>query len=418
MPFPVNLISSWAVWSKLAGNDDDDWVDRLNHIYTVVILVIFALFVGGESYIGEPIACWHPAQTTMHQAKYVNSYCWIQNTYFVPMGEPIPPGHRKHVDLEITYYQYVPLILLFMAFLFKLPCLIWRSFSSYSGIDLSKIVQLTASAHYIEDSKREEKINEISRVVDRWLEANRQYHWNILVRLRQKVSRICFFMNRREGTYLTGLYLFVKLLFAVNVIGQFFILDTFLDGFFSLWGIEAMYSLAHEYNVKESRRFPRVTMCDYEVRELQNVLPRTVQCVLPINLFNEKIFLFLWFWFILVSVISCSNIIFWFWRTFFQRNRTSFVKKYLTVSSRIHTASDKKLCKKFATYLRDDGIFLIRMIQKNSNDMLVTDMITRLWEIYLEKPVVKKMMMTSNGADTGNNNRPRVSAPPAKENYI
>jgi hypothetical protein len=58
------------------------------------------------------------------------------------------------------------------------------------------------------------------------------------------------------------------------------------------------------------------------------------------------------------------------------------------------------------------------MIQKNSNDMLVTDMITRLWEIYLEKPVVKKMMMTSNGADTGNNNRPRVSAPPAKENYI
>ena len=35
------------------------------------------------------------------------------------MDEQIPRGHEKHVDLEITYYQYMPLILLFMAFLFK-----------------------------------------------------------------------------------------------------------------------------------------------------------------------------------------------------------------------------------------------------------------------------------------------------------
>lgn len=79
---------------------------------------------------------------------------------------------------------------------------------------------------------------------------------------------------------------------------------------------------------------------------------------------------------------------------------------------------DKKLCKKFAAFLRDDGIFLIRMVQKNSNDILVTDLITRLWEIYLEKPFVKKIIMTSEGRDNGNNNRPRGSAPPAKENFI
>ncbi|XP_045161268.2 innexin unc-9-like [Mercenaria mercenaria] len=418
MPFPADILGSWVIWDKLTGNNDDDWVDRLNHIYTVVILAVFSVFVAGSSYVGEPIACWHPAEYTAHQVKYANSYCWIKNTYYVPMSDTIPRDNRDHVHLEITYYQYVPLILLFMAFLFKLPCLIWRNFSGYSGIDLPKVVELTTNTHYIEDSKRLEKINEISMVVDRWLEANRQYHWNILVRLRQRLSRVCFCMNRREGTYLTGLYMFVKLLFAVNVVSQFFILDAFLDGFFSLWGIEAMYSLAHEYAIKESRRFPRVTLCDFEVRRLHLVQPHTVQCVLPINLFNEKVFLFIWFWFIIVALITCSNILFWFWRSLFQRNRTCFVKKYLTVSSRIHTSMDKKLCKKFATYLRDDGIFLIRMIQKNSNDILVTDLIARLWEIYLEKPVVKKMLMTSDGGNTGNNNRIRGTAPPAKENYI
>ena len=37
----------------------------------------------------------------------------------------------------------------------------------------------------------------------------------------------------------------------------------------------------------------------------------TVQCVLMINMFNEKIFMFLWFWFVLVLVIFCGSLIYW-----------------------------------------------------------------------------------------------------------
>lgn len=83
-------------------------------------------------------------------------------------------------------------------------------------------------------------------------------------------SRVDFKTNYKvDVCCFAGLYLVTKFLFCANVVGQFFLLDAFLGGFYSYWGIEAMYTLAAEHEMKESRRFPRVTMCDFLVRDLK-----------------------------------------------------------------------------------------------------------------------------------------------------
>ena len=190
-----------------------------------------------------------------------------------------------------------------MAFLFKFPCLVWRMLNGYSGINMEKIVNLAAETQSQEPKKRDESVKHIAQYMDRWLETHRQYHFNFAVRMRQRVSKVCCFLcNKREGTYLTGLYMAVKILYCVNVICQFFILNAFMGhGFFSAYGLEVLDGLARDWEIRESRRFPRVTLCDFDIRQLQNVQRWTVQCVLPINLFNEKIFIFLWFWFVFVA---------------------------------------------------------------------------------------------------------------------
>ncbi|XP_052760481.1 innexin unc-9-like [Mya arenaria] len=291
------------------------------------------------------------------------------------------------------------MIQLYLIKVYQLPSVVWRAFSGFSGVDIRKLVEMTAKAHYVDDAKRDAKIEEIVCTIDRWLEGNRQYHWNCLVRMRQKLSRLCFCLNRREGTYLTGLYLISKLMFCVNVVCQFYILDAFLGGFFRYWGIEAIHTLAVEHQLKESRRFPRVSLCSFSVRGIQQ------KCVLPLNLFNEKIFLFLWFWFVFVAISTGANLMSWIWHLIVSRNRVSFVKKYLKIKGRLKTTTDKSLCTKFGNYLRDDGIFLLQLLARNSNPLHVTDVINGLWGRFLEKPISKKVLADQRPPNVQNNNK-------------
>ena len=69
-----------------------------------------------------------------------------------------------------------------------------------------------------------------------------------------------------------------------------------------------------------------------------------------------------------------------------KKNRSSYIKKYLKINNELHTGFDKKLCGKFADeYLRDDGVFVIRTVAKNSTDLVATDLVDKLWKLYRSK---------------------------------
>lgn len=303
------------------------------------------------------------------------------------MREPIPNNIDEREENELVYYQWIPIILIFMAFMFKIPYMIWKMLNSFSGINVDKITILTAKTQVGDNKKRDEMVIHIAQYLDKWLHIHRQYHTNFRVRMRNKASVVCCFLfNDREGTFLTGAYLLSKIFYVANIIGQFFILNTFLGGFYTLYGIEVVQNIIGPRVWRESLRFPRVTLCDFRIRQLENIQRYTVQCVLPINLFNEKIFIFLWFWFLTVAIITVLNFGFWLWRSLFRPNRVKFVKKYLRIVEAIHGSADKQMCSRFADdYLRDDGIFVLRIVAKNSNDILLADLIHSLWEIYTKR---------------------------------
>jgi len=56
------------------------------------------------------------------------------------------PQRDEGRDRKITYYQWVPIILMLQAGMFIAPYAIWRVLSSRSGIDLAAIVDAAWSS--------------------------------------------------------------------------------------------------------------------------------------------------------------------------------------------------------------------------------------------------------------------------------
>ncbi|PVD38003.1 hypothetical protein C0Q70_00606 [Pomacea canaliculata] len=48
------IVAGFATYTKLQGSNDDDRADRLSHLYTTTMLVIFAVFVGAGSTWAPP----------------------------------------------------------------------------------------------------------------------------------------------------------------------------------------------------------------------------------------------------------------------------------------------------------------------------------------------------------------------------
>lgn len=373
--------------SKLKGNTSDDWIDRISHLYTVLILVVFAVVVSTGTFVGDPIQCWCPAEFTDAYEEYTKSMCWISNTYYVPMGDTIPVDLKTRQDKELTYYQWVPLILMFQALLFKLPNLIWKMFHSAAGISLDRVIDFAQETQCSSPEDRADAIGNLSNYVDKWLWTYQEYKHNKFVKFRATASKyFCLMCNKRGGTFLTGLFICVKFMYLINIIGQFFILNAFMGSDYNFYGFEVISAIANGDDFRESARFPRVTLCDFRIRQLNNLQTWTVQCVLPINLFNEKIFIFIWFWLVFVAFLSSYSVIKWIAFHIMHNNKVHYIKKYLKAQNQIQTAFDKKLCVQFARhYLRNDGIFLMYMISKNSTSIVVTDLIAELWKKFKER---------------------------------
>ena len=96
--------------------------------------------------------------------------------------------------------------------------------------------------------------------------------------------------------------------FAWLILGQLFLMDRFLDGTFFTFGIEVIsFAMRDEEDRVDPviYIFPRMTKCTFhKFGSSGNIESHDALCILPINIVNEKIYVFLWFWFLLLGSLT------------------------------------------------------------------------------------------------------------------
>jgi hypothetical protein len=108
------------------------------------------------------------------------------------------------------------------------------------------------------------------------------------------------------------MYLVTKALYVINVVAQLYLMNKFLETDKYQWyGFAVIRDLIHGRDWESSGFFPRVSICDFTVRQVANIQKYSVQCVLVINIFNEKIFILLWFWYTILLAVTVVSFLYW-----------------------------------------------------------------------------------------------------------
>ncbi|XP_067686745.1 innexin unc-9-like [Haliotis asinina] len=361
---------------------DDGFSDRLNHNWTTFLLTFFCLVITTTQIAGSPIKCWISKETD--HPDYIHNSCWVKNTYHAPISHPLPVEEKERQMAELKYYQWLPIILLVQALMFKTPNMIWSLCQRNGGINIEKITSLSQKTQYTEPKERATTIKNIAAYIHSWLLFERERRYTIFSRMRHRMSRlsILFFpLGSRNGTYLVGLYFFSKILYFANSVGQYFLLNALLGFDFLNFGILVLSNLLDNGEFTETTAFPRVTYCDVKIRQLQNVNTYTYQCVLSINMLSEKIFAILWFWLLFLACMNAVSTLIWSYNLIYRRNRVRYVEKYL--SRFVNVEDEKELCRKFIDdYIRDDGVLVLRAVANNSSIMVLGDIVEELWHLF------------------------------------
>ncbi|THD20999.1 Innexin [Fasciola hepatica] len=392
----------------------EDFADRLSHFFTSGILLMFAGVTMANVYFLRPIACTLPTAPDNKFNEFAEAVCWVKGTTPLRSTDPMPLDAADWAKVNersgISFYQWVPFCLSVQAMLFFLPHAVWQSMARYTmGENLECVLSKARDANRAEDQTKRQKC--ISIAAFQLFRLSRQHcdhrsskwaRWQ-----RRAVQRVpganLFVASKRMGNRVMVIYLIVKALYLLNSMSQLYIIKTFLGyrGSLFTFGDSLIGTLTAKQEWGESEFFPRQTYCPVSVRQLgANNNVYTAICVLPVNMFNEKIYIFLWLWIAFVTVATSISLMLWLVRSLFHRCQTTFVRDFLILSvqsqknepGRDDHPSNCPACNvqpndstvdRFITEcVRNDGTFLIRMIRSNAGDVAAGEILNCWWHLF------------------------------------
>ncbi|KAF0769270.1 innexin inx3-like [Aphis craccivora] len=248
----------------------DDYIFQCHYKLTTNILLTFCLLVTSINLIGNPIECI----TNLSKNAEINKQNRIPST-----------GSTFH-----SYYKWVPFMLFLQAMTFYVPHWIWKIWEG------GKIRMITSDMRGFCEGSYE----------------TRRLKQNRLVCILNKKVQYFVESFHTHNTYAFG-YIFCEIINIFNISFNIYVTHKFLDESFLTYGIKTLKYYQHpNYDLNPMEIiFPRLSKCNFfkygPSGTIQNV---DAMCILTQNVLNEKIYLLLWIWFLILAIISIFALIY------------------------------------------------------------------------------------------------------------
>jgi len=292
----------------------DNTTFRLHYRVTFGILMVASVFATANNFIsGSNISCIVDGVS----GGIMNTYCWIQGTFTVPsqltgrqghdyphpgIGPPTSelrgPGTYQEKagplsseelkgddpnlirvtefgdEIRHAWYQWTTFMLALLGLMCYIPHYLWKACEQGK---LKMVIQGLDEPSLNEEDTQKDRRATIVNYFTGHLNTHSMYIYRFV---------FCEFLN------------------LVNIVGQVYFLDRFFGYQFSTYGTDVLRisELPIEERVDPmSKVFPKVTKCTFhQYGPSGTVENKDGLCVLAANIINEKTFVFLWFWYIIV----------------------------------------------------------------------------------------------------------------------
>ena len=277
------VIEEFTKYFKFDAIDLDNWVWKLYSKASVALCMVAAALCICTTYFGKPIDCYAV------EDPFVTQYCWVHGSYHFAIEQRklvdhiherigrncLPP---EYYDEKLSnddpqsrptteYYQWVIFMLFLHGTIFMIPDKLWKFLE---GGLVSDFVPFDKA------SKTD---------------------------LKEKAKQFYRLPKSQNSVYFASFLGCETLNFFVGVV-NFCIMDWFLKGKFATYGTDAInYFMDSESKFNPMCSvFPTLVSCEYYTGAVvTNALDtKNHICMLSQNIINEKIYLILWFWILIL----------------------------------------------------------------------------------------------------------------------
>lgn len=320
----------------------DNQIFRLHYKATSLLLLMFSILVTSTQYFGDPIDC---IQHDAVPKNVIRTFCWIHSTFNVPsaynatvgVNGVAHPGIQKYTPNEhrryYGYYQWVCMVLFLQAVCFYVPRYIWKSFEK--GLIRSLVQDLDCPI--MEGTSVCQKAETVARYVRSHLNMHGKYY---------------------------GAYVLCEVLNFVNVIGQILLTDAFLGNMFTTFGTQVIQHHQMDPEIRNDPMvwvFPRMTKCSFHLFGTSGDVQRhDALCLLAQNIINEKIYIFMWFWWVILATFTAVELVYRFLTLFLPKMREMLLRYRARIS-------DRRTVEMVAKKVTASDWFLIYLLSKNMN---------------------------------------------------